>query len=85
LRFMETVLENKNGYASGNQREVLIQLAQYPLIQENFFLTGGTALSVFYLGHRVAAKRRFMEEDKGYQLREDRLTIRPSSESKKTK
>jgi predicted nucleotidyltransferase component of viral defense system len=51
---MGTLQENKNGYASQNQREVLIQLTGHPIIREGFFLTGGTALSVFYLGHRVS-------------------------------
>jgi hypothetical protein len=51
---MGILQENKKGYASQNQREVLIQLAGHPIIQGDFFLTGGTALSVFYLGHRVS-------------------------------
>ena len=51
---MATLQENRIGYASPNQREVLIQLARHPFLQKDFFLTGGTALSVFYLGHRVS-------------------------------
>lgn len=43
--------ENKAGYASARQRELLLALS--PLLPD-FFLTGGTALSVFYLHHRVS-------------------------------
>jgi predicted nucleotidyltransferase component of viral defense system len=51
---MGILRENKTGYASKDQRGVLIHLAKNPFLQKNFFLTGGTALSVFYLGHRVS-------------------------------
>lgn len=44
--------EDKRCYASGIQREVLVDLVHHQSIAENFFLTGGTALSVFYLHHR---------------------------------
>lgn len=44
--------ENKDGYASSEQRQVLVDLAGIPSISDHFFLTGGTALSVFYLHHR---------------------------------
>jgi hypothetical protein len=46
--------ENKQGYASEMQRNVLVSLLNNFLIQENFFLTGGTALSAFYLYHRLS-------------------------------
>ena len=46
--------ENKGCYASEDQREVFLQLITEPTIEEHFFLTGGTALSVFYLHHRVS-------------------------------
>ena len=36
------------------QREVLANLIAHPDIEKNFFLTGGTALSVFYLHHRLS-------------------------------
>ena len=49
---MVKLQENKNCYASETQREVLLQLITEPTIEEQFFLTGGTALSVFYLHHR---------------------------------
>lgn len=46
--------EDVNCYASPAQRAILIQLADDPLINKSFFLTGGTALSVFYLHHRTS-------------------------------
>lgn len=51
---MGTLKEHKNGYASGGQREILVRLLGHPMIEERFFLTGGTALSVFYLSHRLS-------------------------------
>ncbi len=51
---MQTPKENKSCYASHKQREILIELFCLPEVQNNFFLTGGTALSVFYLFHRVS-------------------------------
>jgi len=51
---METLKEDKNGYVSEAQREVLVQLVTHPVIEGSFFLTGGTALSVFYLNHRLS-------------------------------
>jgi predicted nucleotidyltransferase component of viral defense system len=44
--------ENKNCYASQAQREIIIALINHDLLKDNFFLTSGTALSVFYLHHR---------------------------------
>jgi hypothetical protein len=46
--------ENRNCYLSQTQREVLLQLLTEPTIEQHFFLTGGTALAVFYLSHRVS-------------------------------
>jgi hypothetical protein len=46
--------ENEAGYASTGQREVLLGLCEEPRIESDFFLTGGTALAVFFLGHRVS-------------------------------
>ena len=46
--------ENKDCYASESQREILLKLISEPTIEEQFFLTGGTALSVFYLHHRMS-------------------------------
>lgn len=46
--------EDKKGYASPLQRDILCQLLTQQTIREAFFLTGGTALSVFYLHHRLS-------------------------------
>ncbi len=51
---MEKPKENKDYYTSPVQREVFLKLLAHPTIEESFFLTGGTALSVFYLYHRVS-------------------------------
>jgi predicted nucleotidyltransferase component of viral defense system len=37
-----------------NQLRILGLLAGEPLVYENFYLTGGTALAEFYLGHRLS-------------------------------
>ena len=49
---MEINQENRNCYATPAQREVLLDLLTNPLVEKHFFLTGGTALAVFYLNHR---------------------------------
>ncbi len=46
------IKENKKCYFKKSQREVLLNLIEIKIIEESFFLTGGTALSVFYLHHR---------------------------------
>jgi hypothetical protein len=46
--------EDKKGYASPLQRDILCELLTQQTIREVFFLTGGTALSVFYLHHRLS-------------------------------
>jgi hypothetical protein len=51
---MGSIKENINCYATHVQKEVLTQLITYPDIEKKFFLTGGTALSVFYLHHRLS-------------------------------
>lgn len=51
---MINLKENKNCYTSESQREILLQLISEPTIEEQFFLTGGTALSAFYLHHRMS-------------------------------
>lgn len=48
------VKEDQECYASKKQREVLKNLITFPYVTNSFFLTGGTALSVFYLHHRVS-------------------------------
>jgi len=44
--------EDKGCYASAAQREILIDLLRNGVVTRKYFLTGGTALSVFYLHHR---------------------------------
>jgi hypothetical protein len=51
---MGNIKENINCYATRTQKEVLTQLITYPDIEKNFFLTGRTALSVFFLHHRLS-------------------------------
>jgi hypothetical protein len=51
---MGKVKENIECYANPTQREVLTGILNNDLIRNNFFLTGGTALSVFYLHHRTS-------------------------------
>lgn len=54
MKYIANSPENKTCYASPVQREVLADLIVHPDIEKNFFLTGGTALSVFYLHHRLS-------------------------------
>ncbi len=49
-----TVAEIKKAYKSPQQRELLLKLLENEVIEQAFFLSGGTALSVFYLGHRIS-------------------------------
>lgn len=51
---MDAPRENKEFYASARQRGVLLGLLTHPTIEQSFFLTGGTALAVFYLHHRIS-------------------------------
>lgn len=51
-KFTAALRENKNCYASHVQREIIVALANQNILQNAFFLTGGTALAVFYLHHR---------------------------------
>jgi predicted nucleotidyltransferase component of viral defense system len=51
---MGDLKENRNCYASEKQRDILKKLLEYEEIGQYFFLTGGTALSVFYLHHRTS-------------------------------
>jgi len=46
------IKEDPSCYASARQQQVLGILSGTEIITNNFFLTGGTALSVFYLHHR---------------------------------
>jgi predicted nucleotidyltransferase component of viral defense system len=49
---MPPISEHRDCYVSATQREVLIDLLRNGVVSDNYFLTGGTALSVFYLHHR---------------------------------
>ncbi|GAB4536061.1 MAG: hypothetical protein Fur0020_03840 [Thermodesulfovibrionia bacterium] len=49
---MVNISEFKDAYDNPHQRELLLRLFSTVFIKKNFFLTGGTALSVFYAGHR---------------------------------
>ncbi|HLP46755.1 MAG TPA: nucleotidyl transferase AbiEii/AbiGii toxin family protein [Candidatus Kapabacteria bacterium] len=51
-KFLDKLTENTSCYAKEVQRNVLLHLSENETIRDNFFLTGGTALSVFYLHHR---------------------------------
>ena len=51
---MVELKENRDCYASVKQRDILKKLLEYEEIAQYFFLTGGTALSVFYLHHRTS-------------------------------
>jgi len=48
------IKEDISCYASPTQQEVLDDISKIEVIAKNFFLTGGTALSVFYFHHRVS-------------------------------
>jgi len=49
---MPAPAEDRNCYEDDSQREVLLRLLEESIVDSHFFLTGGTALSVFYLHHR---------------------------------
>ncbi len=52
---MDITPQEDNGcYLTQDQRTVLLQLLAEPTLEQCFFLTGGTALSVFYLHHRTS-------------------------------
>lgn len=61
---MSKLVENIDCYAEPDQRSVLITLFENPIISKNFFLTGGTALSVFYHHHRVSMDLDLFTTDK---------------------
>jgi hypothetical protein len=44
----------REAFAGPDQRSILARLGTHQVIAESFFLTGGTALGAFYLGHRVS-------------------------------
>lgn len=47
-----------------NQKNILFLLAKEPVIADNFYLTGGTALAEFYLGHRLSEDLVFFQSRK---------------------
>ncbi|MFH0919933.1 MAG: nucleotidyl transferase AbiEii/AbiGii toxin family protein [Fibrobacterota bacterium] len=51
---MDNPIEHVNAYASPRLQSLLSEVAAMPDISRDFFLTGGTALSVFFLHHRVS-------------------------------
>ena len=51
---MAKLKENIQCYAHPLQREILLSLSENETIGNSYFLTGGTALSVFYLHHRTS-------------------------------
>lgn len=51
-KFMIQPKEDISCYASPQQREVLLKVLDLDPLKKDFFLTGGTALAVFYLHHR---------------------------------
>ena len=75
--------ENLDCYAIPVQREVLIGLADLPVIRDNFFLTGGTALSVFYLHHRTSEDLDFFSRE-SVDLAELQFSIRTMWQSRQT-
>lgn len=47
---------------SKNQQRILQEISQNRIICDNFYLTGGTALAGFYLGHRFSEDLDFFSE-----------------------
>jgi predicted nucleotidyltransferase component of viral defense system len=54
LKFTIPIKENRHCYASTEQLEILFDLINHKIPGNSFFLTGGTALAVFYLHHRTS-------------------------------
>ncbi len=51
---MAEITEHVTGYQSIKQRNLLLKIFTYEFSRENLFITGGTALSVFYAAHRTS-------------------------------
>ena len=47
---------------SNNQKNILSLLAKEKIINNNFYLSGGTALAEFYLNHRLSEDLDFFSE-----------------------
>jgi hypothetical protein len=71
---MAKLKENLGCYSHPNQREVLLGILENESIRDRFFLTGGTALSVFYLHHRTSIDLDFFTAS-GISLDDIRLWI----------
>lgn len=52
----------KMGILTTKQKVILSLLAKEPMIADNFYLTGGTALAEFYLEHRLSEDLDFFSE-----------------------
>jgi predicted nucleotidyltransferase component of viral defense system len=48
------IREDPSCYASRAQQDVLQRMSGLNIVAENFFITGGTTLAVFYLHHRIS-------------------------------
>lgn len=53
----------ENNILSKNQKDILEIISKDKLICDNFYLTGGTALSEFYLQHRLSEDLDFFSEN----------------------
>ncbi|MEW6003284.1 MAG: nucleotidyl transferase AbiEii/AbiGii toxin family protein [Nitrospirota bacterium] len=51
---MVEIIEHVKGYQSNEQRDLLLKIFSYEFSRNNLFITGGTALSVFYAAHRTS-------------------------------
>lgn len=57
--------EKKAGWETEEQRELLVELFRCPQVERHFFLSGGTALSAMYLGHRKSQDLDLFTFDEG--------------------
>jgi len=58
-----TIKEDTACYASQLLQDVLGHMSEIDIVAKNFFVTGGTTLSVFYLHHRVSEDIDFFSTD----------------------
>ena len=61
----------ENGILSQIQLAFLGELGKQEFIRKNFYLTGGTALAAFYLGHRYSEDLDFFSESEFTPLEAD--------------
>ena len=64
------IKERVFAYATKGQRELLLKIFNLPKVFDDFFFTGGTALSVFYLGHRRSRDLDFFTIKQSLDLKE---------------